>query len=192
MKTKAWFGGTGLVLAGLIAYTNHNLPLIYAIVGLGLLDVLFNIKDENALIKKMGKTLLSVLIPVVVGVYAHRYTNTELAINAAAAVVIAAELSSIGPELISFIRHGFSGIESDLPMFRPELQKLDHHIVTDIKDMTPTMIEELAKRLDDEIQKKAVGDVVNKPLPSGSDTAPKPSTQAPKPSAEADPKPPES
>lgn len=145
---KMTFAAIGILLSGWLAYANHNMPLIYAVIGLGLLDVLLNLKDEQALLQKMGKNLAAVLLPVVVGVLARNYTDSTVAINAALVVVVAAELSSVGPAVVAFVKKAGNTLIADLPKADQKIARAyETDVVKFVEHLSPEEINTLIGKL---------------------------------------------
>ena len=163
---KMTFAAIGILLSGWLAYANHNMPLIYAVIGLGLLDVLLNLKDEQALLQKMGKNLAAVLLPVVVGVLARNYTDSTVAINAALVVVVAAELASVGPELVALVKRAGNTLIADLPTADQKIaEAYETDVVKFIDHMSPEEINTLIGKLTTAYSVKT-GAVQDKKTPS--------------------------
>lgn len=145
---KWGLAGVGIALSTWLVAIHQNLPLLYTVIGLALLDMILNIHQESLAIQKMGKGLIAVLLPVVVGILGQHFPNPEIAVNTALVVVAAMQLSSVGPRLIEIVKSAGAWLTKELPKKDQAIvNTFENDVVNAISHLSPealaTMISQL-------------------------------------------------
>lgn len=155
---KLTFTSLGIAVAGWLTYVNQNMPLVYGVIGLALIEILLTIRDENVTMQKLSKGFFAMLLPVIVQALSHGYPDALTATNAALGVMVTVQISAVGPLLVNAVKQGSAWLKKGLPKAeQPLINIAETDALSWLEHMSPEELSAIVQKAQEIYHQQAGG-----------------------------------